>query len=144
MIDYEPLISAAVKRNLNVIASSNDEYAFGEDLLKSLQAAATRVTHLDLQVFNIIDLFLHPLDVSSPSDIFPSYILNAEIIFFTSMEHVDSEMMEAIEELMKSRTLRGVALPNLRSVIVSYDFQDEPEEILRLQRLAPALTIAFS
>lgn len=129
---------------MNVIASSNDEYLFGEDLVKAFQTVEARMTHFNLKIFSSIDLFLHPLDSASPTDIFPSYILNAEVICFTSMEHVDAEMMEAIEELMKSRSLRGIKLPNLCSVIVSYDFQDEPEEIVRLQRLAPAVTVAFS
>lgn len=129
---------------MNVIASSNDEYDFSTDLIKAFQTVEARMTHFNLQIFSSIDLFLHPLDSDSPTDIFPSYVFNAEVLCFTSMEHVDAEMMEAIEELMKNRSLRGVALPNLRSVIVSYDFQDEPDEIIRLQRLAPAVTIAFS
>lgn len=144
MIDYAPLIAAAIQRNMNVIASSNDEYDFSTDLMKAFQSIEARMTHFNLQIFSSIDLFLHPLDSQSPSDIFPSYVLNAEVLCFTRMEHVDSEMMEAIEELMKSRSLRGIKLPNLRSVVVSYDFQDEPEEIVRLQRLAPAVTVAFS
>jgi hypothetical protein len=144
MIDYAPLISAAIQRNMNVIASSNDEYDFSSDLLKAFQTIEVRMTHFNLQIFSSIDLFLHPLDSASPTDIFPSYVLNSEVLCFTHMEHVDAEMMQAIQELMKSRSLRGVKLPNLRSVLISYDFEDSLEEFDRLQHLAPAVTIAFS
>lgn len=144
MIDYSPLVAAAIARNMNVIASSNDQYDFGTDLIKAFQKIEARMTHFNLQIFSSIDLFLHATDDSAPTDIFPSYVLNAEVICFTHMEHVNAETMEFIEELMKSRSLRGITLPNLHSVVVSYDFQDEPEEIVRLQRLAHAVTIAYS
>lgn len=144
MIDFAPLISAAIERGMNVIASSNDEYDFGTDLIKAFQKIEARMTHFNLQIFSSIDLFLHPTDDTTPTDIFPNYVRNAEVLCFTRMEHVNAETMEFIEELMKRRSLRGVTLPNLRSVIVSYDFQDEPDEIIRLQKMGRAVTVAFS
>lgn len=144
MIDYAPLITAAVSRGLNIIASSNDEYNFGDDLTSAFPNVEARIIHFDLQSFKPIDLFAPPTSDSGPNERVPSYFLVANVLCFTSMELVDAEMQQAIDELMEKRTLRGIEFPNLRTIIVSYDFLDSPEEIGRLQHLAPSVMIAFS
>lgn len=144
MIDFTSLISNAVANKLNVIASSNDEHQITSELLKPFETIDARLTHFNLELFSIIDLFMHPANSDEKTAVFPSYVLRADVIAFSKMELATSEMLAAIEELMTTRSLRGIALPNLRSVIVAFDFADEPEEIIRLQKLAPAVTIAFS
>lgn len=129
---------------MNVIASSNDEYDFGADLVKAFEGLDVQATYFNLQVFRALDLFLDPTADPDHAAIFPEYVLSASVLCFTSMEFVDREMQEIIDELMEKRTLRGTLLPNLRSVIVSYDFADQPDEIIRLQRLHRAVTVAFS
>lgn len=144
MIDFTSLISAAVGKKLNIIASSNDEHQITAELLRPFGAIDARLTHFDLELFSIIDLFMHPANSNEKTATFPSYVLRADVLAFSKMELATSEMIEAIEELMTTRSLRGIELPHLRSVIVAFDFADEPEEIIRLQKLAPSVTIAFS
>lgn len=144
MIDFTSLISTAVANKLNIIASSNDEHQITDEMLHPLKSMDVQLTHLDLEQFSVIDLFSSPVGSTAETVEFPSYIRQAEVIAFSKMELADDEMLVAIEELLASRSLRGVSLPNLQSVIVAFDFADEPEEIIRLQKLAPAVTIAFS
>jgi hypothetical protein len=144
MIDFTSIVSFAVSNNLNIVASSNDEHQITGDLLKSLETLNSRLIHLDLELFGIIDLFTNQGNPDEQEPSLPSYIFHAGVLAFSRMELAAPEMLKAIDELLEKRTLRGIKLPNLQSVVVSFDFADEPEEIIRLQKLAPAVTVAFS
>lgn len=144
MIDFTSLVSFAVNNNLNIVGSSNDEHQLTGDLLKSIETLNAHLTHLDLELFGIIDLFMNAGSPEDKETVLPSYIMQAGVLAFSRMELAAPEMLKAIEELMEKRTLRGIKLPNLKSVVISFDFADEPEEIIRLQKLAPAVTVAFS
>lgn len=92
--------------------------------LANLEAAGLSIAILDTATVGLPDLGIFVADGDSVRMLLPEEILNAEVLFFDGIESAAPETLEAITEVMTDRTLNGVHLPSVKSVVatsIGYD-----------------------
>lgn len=93
--------------------------------LANLEAADLSIAILDTRNIGTPDLGIFVIDGGDNLRmLLPEEILNAEVLFFDGIESASPEVLEAITEVMTDRTLNGVRLPSVKSVVatsIGYD-----------------------
>lgn len=88
--------------------------------LANLEAADLSIAILDTRNISTPDLGIFVIDGGDNLRmLLPEEILNAEVLFFDGIESASPEVLEAITEVMTDRTLNGVRLPSVKSVVVT-------------------------
>jgi hypothetical protein len=92
--------------------------------LANLEAAGLSIAILDTATVGLPDLGIFVADGDNLRMLLSEEILNAEVLFFDGIESASPEVLEAITEVMTDRTLNGVRLPSVKSVVatsIGYD-----------------------
>jgi hypothetical protein len=94
--------------------------------LATLEAAGLSIAILDTRNIDSPELGIFVVDGDGDDlrMVLPEEILNAEVLFFDGIESALPEVLEAITEVMTDRTLNGVHLPSVKSVVatsIGYD-----------------------
>lgn len=88
--------------------------------LANLEAAGLSIAILDTRNIDTPDLGIFVIDGGDNLRmLLPEEILNAEVLFFDGIESASPATLEAITELMTDRTLNGVRLPSVKSVVAT-------------------------
>lgn len=123
-----PLASVAeiAAEGKNIVITTMPGIGSVSKTLANLEAGGLSIAILDTR--NIDTLTLGIFVIDSDGDnlrmILPEEILNAEVLFFDGIESASPEVLEAITEVMTDRTLNGVRLPSVKSVVatsIGYD-----------------------
>jgi imidazoleglycerol phosphate synthase glutamine amidotransferase subunit HisH len=92
--------------------------------LANLEAAGLSIAILDTATVGLPDLGIFVADGDNLRMLLSEEILNAEVLFFDGIESASPEVLETITEVMTDRTLNGVRLPSVKSVVatsIGYD-----------------------
>lgn len=96
------MLAGAINRKVNIIVSTPVDHEFLGDTLDELRDVSKSIIVLN--------------EYSLLADL-TAAVSQAEIIVFSSMSDIDYELKDAAAELMRSRSLGGLKLPNLKSVV---------------------------
>ncbi|MCB5281113.1 hypothetical protein [Arthrobacter sp. ES1] len=97
------ILANAIERNLNVIVSAPLGMGVVTSTLEELSKGSRSVINLNQN--------------SLRWDLTAAINMQTEVIVFDSLERTDPELQDAAAELMRSRSLGGIKLPNLKSVV---------------------------
>jgi len=122
------LLAGAVDRKVNIIVSTPIDHEFLGDTLDELRDVSKAVIVLN--------------EYSLLSDL-TATVSGAEVIVFSSMADTDYELKEAAAELMRSRSLGGLKLPNLKSVVGFFGRTTDETDVLAesYATLGPSLAL---
>jgi hypothetical protein len=110
------ILANAIERNLNVVVSAPLGFGVVTSTLEELSKGSRPVIHLNQN--------------SLRWDLTAAINMQTEVIVFDGLERVDQELQDAAAELMRSRSLGGVKLPNLKSVVGFFSrITDEPDDL---------------
>lgn len=128
-------LATAVEQHMNVIVSSDPGTGVVTQTLKDLHALSGKVF--------VADAFNGHLAVSHP--LLSGLDRNTEIIVFDEVHLLSAPRRELVEELLVNRTLNGVELPELKSVVVFFTHrsQDTDAASRELAALAPSLELTL-
>lgn len=118
-----PLASVAeiAAEGKNIVITTLPGIGSVSKTLANLEAGGLSIAILDTRNITYPDLGIFVIDSDGDNlrMILPEEILNAEVLFFDGIESASPETLEAITEVMTDRTLNGVRLPSVKSVVVT-------------------------
>lgn len=123
-----PLASVAeiAAEGKNIVITTMPGIGSVSKTLANLEAGGLSIAILDTRNIDTptLGIFVIDSDGDNLRMILPEEILNAEVLFFDGIESASPEVLEAITEVMTDRTLNGVRLPSVKSVVatsIGYD-----------------------
>lgn len=118
-----PLASVAeiAAEGKNIVITTLPGIGSVSKTLANLEAGGLSIAILDTRSIDTptLGIFVIDSDGDNLRMILPEEILNAEVLFFDGIESASPEALEAITEVMTDRTLNGVRLPSVKSVVVT-------------------------
>lgn len=118
-----PLASVAeiAAEGKNIVITTLPGIGSVSKTLANLEAGGLSIAILDTRNIDTptLGIFVIDSDGDNLRMILPEEILNAEVLFFDGIESASPEALEAITEVMTDRTLNGVRLPSVKSVVVT-------------------------
>jgi len=123
------ILTNAIERNLNVVISAPLGMGVVTSTLEELGKGRWSVVNLN--------------GFSQLADLTATINQQTEVIVFDSLQQTDYDLKTAAAELMQSRTLGGLKLPNLKSVIGFFGrITDETDDLAEsYASLGPSLAM---
>lgn len=113
------ILANAIERNLNVVVSAPLGLGVVTSTLEELRKVSRWIVVLDQSTLRL-DLTAAVIDPDQNSvrwGLTDAINPQTEVIVFDSLERADQGVQDAAAELMRSRSLGGIKLPHLKSVV---------------------------
>lgn len=105
----------------NVIITTSPGIGTVSKTLSNLEAAGLSIAHLDVLVIPLKSLAIFVSDGDTLYPLLHNEVLTAEVLVFDGIDGATPTALKTVTEVMTSRTMQGMKLPSVKSVVSFFD-----------------------
>lgn len=127
-------VAEAAAEGKNIVITTAPGIGTVSQTLSNLEAGGLSIAHLDVLVIPLQSLAIFVADGDTLYPLLHNEVLKADVLVFDGIDGASPTALKTITEVMTKRTMQGMKLPSVKSVVAI--FTDAAD--------APALLSAFA